>query len=99
MTRRVGTSGIGARSYRKLFVALLAVVALIAALAIYLVVTTPKTAEPVRFPLRGAQRELLAHVPATAEAFALIPSAAMLHAKLLANPVTRDAASQWTEEH
>jgi hypothetical protein len=82
----------------------LIIIVLVLALAIggavaYLVVTTPKTGEQVRLPLSPAHRALLGHVPAHAESFALIPSAALLHETLLANPVTRDPILQWTDEH
>ena len=84
---------------RKLIVILLALLAVIGVAVVYLVVTTPKTAQPLRFPLTESHRQLLARVPASAETFALIPSAALLHHKLLANPVTRDPVLQWTHEH
>ncbi|HKO58290.1 MAG TPA: hypothetical protein VJ276_20670, partial [Thermoanaerobaculia bacterium] len=73
------------------------VAALIGALAVYLAATTPKSSAGVRFPLSAAQRELLATVPQSADAFALIPTAAALEAKLRANPVTRDTVEKWTE--
>lgn len=66
---------------------------------VYLASTTPEEAEGVRLPLRETHRELLALVPASAEAFALIPTAAAVHAKLLANPVTRDPLLEWSREH
>lgn len=82
------------------FLILLAIVAVvIGALALYLVLTTPSAATPVRFPLSASQRALVARVPASADSFALIPTAALLQRRLLANPVTRDAVEQWTSEH
>src|SRR6185436_15499832 len=60
---------------------------------------TPREAAPVRFPLSASQRALVARVPASAEGFALVPAAALLHRKLIANPVTRDAVERWTDEH
>lgn len=84
---------------RKLILILVVLLALIGATVVYLVVTTPKTAHTVRFPLSPSHRQLLARVPASAEAFALVPSAALLHGKLLANPVTREPVLQWTNEH
>jgi len=66
---------------------------------LYLVLTTPREAPPLRFPLSASQRELVARVPASAEGFALVPAAALLHRKLIANPVTRDAVERWTDEH
>lgn len=76
---------------------LLAVVA--GAIAVFLVATTPDSAPPLRFPLTGAQTGLLAHVPADAEAYGLIPAPVVLMGKLVANPVTRDPVTSWTEQH
>ena len=84
---------------RKLFIAILAFVAVAAGIAIYFVVTTPKSSAGVRFPLTGAQRALVAQVPQSAESFALIPTAAAFEAKLRANPITRDAVESWEEKH
>lgn len=82
------------------FVIILAVlVLLVAGVALWLVTTTPDAAEPVRFPLSKHHAALLARVPDSAEAFALIPSAALLHGKLLANPVTRDPVMQWSADY
>lgn len=77
---------------------LLIVAAVLGVIALYLFLTTPDASTPLRIPLSAGQRQLLARVPAQAEAFALIPTAALLHRKLLANPVTRDAVAQWTSE-
>jgi hypothetical protein len=63
----------------------------------YLHSTTPAESARVRFPLSATQRSLIAAVPENADAFALIPTAAALHAKLLANPVTREPLRQWSE--
>ena len=84
---------------RKLILILIVLVALVGAAVVYLVVTTPTSAESIRFPIAASHRDLLARVPASAEAYALVPSAALLHGKLLANPVTRDPVLQWTNEH
>ncbi len=84
---------------RKLLITLIALFALIGATAVYLVATTPKSAETVVFPIRASHRQLLARVPASAESFALVPSAALLHGKLLANPVSSEPVLQWTHEH
>jgi hypothetical protein len=84
---------------RTFLVILVVLAVLIGAAAVYLVVTTPKAAEPVRFPLSASHRQLLERVPPSADAFALIPSAAQLHAKLLANPVTSQPVLTWTHEH
>src|SRR5262245_15652945 len=84
---------------RKLFIAILAFVTILAGGAVYLVITTPKESAGVRFPLTEEQRALVAQVPASAEAFALIPTAAALEGKLRANPITRDALVEWEKEH
>src|SRR3954454_12080123 len=75
------------------------VLALIAAVMIYLAATTPKTSAGVRFPLTAAQRALLASVPESADSFALIPTAAALDGKLRANPVTAQAIEGWEHSH
>lgn len=81
------------------FIIILAILALlIGAIALYLVLTTPDESAPLRFPLSASQRSMLERVPASADAFALVPTAAVLHRKLLANPVTRDAVERWTSE-
>ena len=51
----------------------------------------------MRFPLTAEQRALLQRVPASADAFALIPSAGPLQKTLLANPITREPIEQWSE--
>lgn len=84
---------------RTFIIILCIVLAAIAAVAIYLVVTTPKSAPPLRAPLTASQQELVARIPADAEAFALISAPAVLLGELEANPVTRDAVEQWTAEH
>jgi hypothetical protein len=82
----------------KKFLIVLLMVALIAgALAFYLEATTPRTSAGVRFPLTLKQRQLLASVPASAEAFALIPTAAAFREKLFSNPITRSTIEQWVE--
>jgi hypothetical protein len=82
---------------RTFLVFLLIVLALIGAIAIYLVVTTPKESAGIRFPLTPSQRALVASIPATAESFALIPNAAALEGKVSANPVTREAMDEYRE--
>src|SRR5438876_7986990 len=84
---------------RKLFIAILAFVVVVAAIAIYFIATTPTRSAGVRFPLTAAQRALLAQVPQSAESFALIPAAAALEGKLRANPITHDAVESWEEKH
>jgi hypothetical protein len=84
---------------RTLFIILSIAVLLAGGAAVYLAVTTPDQGDLVRFPLSDAHRSLVSRVPATAEAFAIVPSPAVLHATLLGNGVTRDAVLQWTAEH
>jgi len=82
------------------FIIILGIIAvLLGAVVLYLALTTPGESVPVRFPLGASQRALVARVPASADAFALIPTAALLQRKLLANPVTRDAIERWVSEH
>jgi len=84
---------------RKLTIIAAVVLALVAAVIIYLVATTPKTSAGIRFPLTGAQRDLVASVPESAQSFALIPTAAALDSKLRANPVTAGAVENWEKMH
>lgn len=84
---------------RTFIIILCILVAVIAGVAVYLVVTTPGDAVPLRFPLDDAQRRLLAHVPADAEAYALVPAPVVLMRELLENPITRDPVARWSEEH
>jgi hypothetical protein len=84
---------------RKLTIIGAVFLALIAAVLIYLVATTPKSSAGIRFPLTGAQRDLVASVPESAESFALIPTAAALDSKLRANPVTAEAVENWEKSH
>jgi hypothetical protein len=81
---------------KKLLVIILILAVLAAAAALYLSFTTPSRSRGVAFPLGAADHDLLAHVPASAEAFALVPTAAALDAKLRANPITRDAVESWS---
>jgi hypothetical protein len=82
------------------FIIILGIIAaLLGAIVLYLALTTPGESVPVRFPLSASQRALVARVPASADAFAIIPTAALLQRKLLANPVTRDAIERWVSEH
>src|SRR3954449_2405609 len=84
---------------RKLTIVVAVVLALIAAVIIYLVATTPKTSAGIRFPLSRAQRDLVASVPDSAESFALLPTAAALDSKLRANAVTAGAVENWEKLH
>jgi len=84
---------------RKLLYIVVVVLAVAAAVFGYLAITTPKTSKGVRFPLTAAQKSLVASVPASAESFALIPTAAVLDTKLRSNPVTRDAVDTFEKSH
>jgi hypothetical protein len=84
---------------RTFIIILCVILAAVAAVALYLVFTTPKDAPPLRAPLTASQQALVARVPASAEAYALIAAPAVLLGKLEANPVTSEAVTQWTAEH
>ena len=84
---------------RTFIIILCILAAAVVAVGVYLAVTTPKEAAALTFPLTEAQQQLLAHVPADAEAYALVPAPVVLMRELLENPVTRDAVTKWTEEH
>jgi hypothetical protein len=81
---------------KKLLLIVLILAAIAGAAAIYLHATTPERSRGVAFPITTADHDMLAHVPASAEAFALVPTAAALDAKLRANPITRDVVESWT---
>ncbi len=84
---------------RTFIIILCIVVAVVLAVAVYLIATTPGDAPPLHFPLTSAQQELLGQVPRDAEAYGLIPAPVVVLEKLKANPVTSPAVTQWTEEH
>jgi len=81
---------------KKLLVVIGVLLLLAGAVAVYLFATTPDKPVGVRLPLSAAQRELLGRVPASAEAFALVPTASAVYAKLEANPITRQPVSEWS---
>src|SRR4051812_24698117 len=83
---------------RKLGLTLILLAAVIAAVAAYFVSTTPASGAGVRFPLSAAHRALIASVPAEAESFTIIPTAAALDVRLRANPITRAPLEDW-ESH
>lgn len=83
---------------RKLIITLLVIAAIVAAGVIYVLATIPSSSAGVKFPLDDNGRAMIAHVPDSAEAFALIPAAAALDAKMRANPVTRGAIESWNRE-
>jgi hypothetical protein len=84
---------------RTLVIILIVLAVLVGGAVFYLIATTPESAMQVRLPLSPSHRALLQHVPDEAEAFALIPTAALLHETLLANPVTMEPVMGWTHEH
>jgi hypothetical protein len=84
---------------RTFIIILCIVLVAVAATAVYLVATTPKTAPLLRAPLTPSQQELVARVPADAEGYALISAPAVLVRKLETNPVTQNAVVQWTSDH
>ncbi|HXG59521.1 MAG TPA: hypothetical protein VNL91_10900 [Thermoanaerobaculia bacterium] len=75
---------------------LLAAAVATGAAAIYLAASVPSEPATVRLPLDADDRALLALVPADAKAFAFVPSAAALHRRLLAHPVTQRGFERWT---
>jgi hypothetical protein len=81
---------------RKFVVGLVIVAAAVVAVGAYLAWTTPRVARGVSFPLGARDRALLAGVPESAEAFALIPNAAAVRARLESNPLSREALAEWT---
>ena len=74
---------------RTFLIILIILALIIGAGAIYLWVTTPTQSATLAYPLDPSRRALLAVVPASADSFALIPTAAALSGKLRANPTTR----------
>lgn len=81
---------------KKLLVIIILLAAIAGGVALYLKATTPSRSRGLAFPLSAPDHELLAHVPVSAEAFALVPTAAALDAKLRANPITRDVMESWS---
>ena len=76
---------------RKILISLGIIVVIVAGVAAFLLFTSP--------PSSSDTRALIAEVPATAEAFAIIPRAATLDTKLHINPITRSAVAKWGERH
>jgi hypothetical protein len=84
---------------RTLLTLLLVLAVIAGAIWLYLIGTTPKESVGVKFPLTADQRALIERVPASADSFALLPTAGPLKDKLLANPVTRGPFEQWSETY
>jgi hypothetical protein len=76
---------------RKILILLVVLIAVLIAIGALLVFTVPSRSADVH--------ALIAEVPASAEAFAIIPRAAAFDAKLQANPVTRSAIAKWSASH
>jgi len=76
---------------RKILILLVVLIAVLMAIGALLVFTVPSRSADVH--------ALIAEVPASAEAFAIIPRAAAFDAKLQANPVTRSAIAKWSASH
>ena len=73
---------------RKILIVVVGIALIAGAAAVYVIVTTPRQTAGIR--------ALVAQVPASADSFAIIPSAGTLDAKLRANPVTREALESWS---
>ena len=80
---------------RALLFTILILVVILGGIVGWLILSTPSTSAGLRYPLPANQRALLGLVPASADSFALIPTAAALESKVRANPITREASSQW----
>jgi hypothetical protein len=76
---------------RKILISLVVIIAIIAGIAVFLLFTKPAQSADTR--------ALIAQVPATADAFAIIPHAAALDTKLHLNPITRSAIAKWSSNH
>ena len=76
---------------RKILILLVVLIAVLIAIGALLVFTVPSRNADVH--------ALIAQVPSSAEAFAIIPEAAAFDAKLQANPVTRSAIAKWSASH
>jgi hypothetical protein len=76
---------------RKILISLVVIIAILAGIAAFLLFTGPKQSADTR--------ALIAQVPATADAFAIIPRAAALDTKLHLNPITRSAIAKWSSNH
>src|SRR5512132_909800 len=83
---------------RTLIIVLTVLLLCVAAVVVYVVATTPRDAARLTYPLTPAQQELLARVPADADAYAYVPSPAVLVGRLETNPITSEPMAQWAEE-
>jgi hypothetical protein len=80
---------------RKFLIFVVLLILVVAGIGFILVATTPRQSAGIHAPLGARERALIAQVPASAEAFAIIPTAAALDAKLHANPISRTAIESW----
>ncbi|HEY8131792.1 MAG TPA: hypothetical protein VII12_07855 [Thermoanaerobaculia bacterium] len=80
---------------RKFLIFVVLALLIVAGIGFILVATTPSQSAGIHAPLGASERALIAQVPASAEAFAIIPTAAALDARLHANPVSRAAIESW----
>jgi len=71
------------------------VVVLAAVVAGFLFLTTPGRGAGMTYPLTTSEQALLGYIPADADSFALLPTAAATYAKLRTNPVTRGPLDEW----
>jgi hypothetical protein len=76
---------------RKILISLGVLIVIVVGVAALLLFTAP--------PQTSETRSLIAQVPASAEAFAIIPRAAVLNTKLHMNPITRSAIAKWSARH
>ncbi len=81
---------------RKFLIFVVLLMLIVAGIGFILVATTPRRSAGMGTPLGARGRALIAQVPSSAEAFAIIPTAAALDAKLRANPVSRAAIESWS---
>src|SRR6266568_6848010 len=79
---------------RSLAVFVVILLIIVGAAALFLVATTPRQSTPVH-----VTPALIEEVPASAESFAIIPTAAAFDAKLNTNPITRAALDKWRAKH
>jgi hypothetical protein len=84
---------------RKILIFFGIVILIAVAIGAFLLFTTPQKSAGIRVPLDTRERALIARVPASAEVFAIIPTAAALDGKLRANPITGSAIAKWSERH
>src|SRR2546430_13619112 len=76
---------------RKILIFLVVVIAIIVGIAAFLLFTKPTQSADTR--------ALIAHVPAAAESFAIIPRAAALDTKLHLNPITDRKSTRLNSSH